>query len=410
MAQYFWGNELVYQKLKLAIVQSQCIAMKCYDTSYSFSRRARDLNLTIDILCPCPKSDGCLSHEGMATIGTQPDPVDLSLNYHPIWFRSDLKMFMYYVFCGNRSSRVIFIKLALDLDLAKKGRMVHFEGNWMPIFPQPHDGDGFFYTNIFCHPKHRNFGKFTLAKKWGTVDHDDFMTVTSYIQLMKGPEVALHDHDFDRPLQNTLNICLKKAMAKKMSCDFTVCSKGRSYGCHRLMLSSRSMVFQAMLSYQWKEHQEDCLVLKNYSANSVKNFLRILYGQPLSGKLTEKDTFQVIEMMHKYGVEICSSSFDEPIECQYLGESCFSDFVKLLTSNHDGYSTTAIDIYQRTRILQPPKCDLTALYVWSLEQTLNGRIQSGQQEVLFAGFWLDALLAASKVHEPLKFEHLFFNP
>ena len=199
-------------------------------------------------------------------------------------------------------------------------------------------------------------------------------------------------------------------MTNKMSCDFIVYSKGQSFGCHRFLLSSRSLYFQAMLSSQWKEYQEDCLVLNTYSANSVKYFLRVLYGQPLSGRLTETDTFQVIEMMHKYGVDVCIVNFDYPNVCHRLGKRCSSDFVKLLTSNHDGYSTTAIDIYQRTRILQPPKCDLTALDVWSLEQTLNGRIQSGQQEVLLEGFWLDALLAASKVNEPLTFEHLFLNP
>lgn len=372
--------------------------MKCYDLSFSFSKRARNLYKFLDIVCP--KCDGCLHHDKR---GANNEKIDASILYETYWPEARYNTVLEYsVWCANRSTRVIFIKFVLDLHHGGKGHMVHFDGNWVPLLPHI-NGGGFSWDKIFS-SINKCKGNFTVAKNWEDTQGNDFVTVSSYIKLMKGPEVALHDtHDIFERYQNSLNLVFKWGISNMVFCDFAVISKGQRFWCHKFMLSSRSPVFRAMLSPRFAEFHEDCLVLNNYSANSVIILLKHIYGQPLPRVIIQEEKFEVLELLNKYRVEICLEDFYKPSMCQNLGEKCSADIVKFLISDYDGNPRTAINLYQRVQNMDGQTFDLTALHIWSLEKVLNYQLPN-EKGGPFAGFWLDALIAGSKASRSLEYE------
>ena len=112
--------------------------MKCYDLSFSFSKRARNLYRFIDIVCP--KCDGCLHHDKR---GANNEKIDASMLYQTYWPEARYNTVLEYsVWCANRSTRVIFIKFVLDLHHGGKGMGPHHSGKskFQKIMPLPGGG------------------------------------------------------------------------------------------------------------------------------------------------------------------------------------------------------------------------------------------------------------------------------
>lgn len=81
--------------------------------------------------------------------------------------------------------------------------------------------------------------------------------------------------------------------------DFTIKTEVIAIKCHKLMLASRSEVFEMMLSHDCIETRINEVLIKDFRDDTVKAFVKFVYH----GRLAEEDyTAELLAMAHKYQV------------------------------------------------------------------------------------------------------------
>ncbi len=334
--------------------------MERYDLSFNTGRR----RLTYWYLW-CQKNDICLPHSG----ARDSHGADLSVTCEfDHWFIKGLYL---QVCVWNWSSRLVFLRLVLDAYLPQRKRICHLESEWTVCFP--------FYSG----KRGQRILLLYLYKKLSFKDRVDFwlgitrLSMSSHIEVIVGPEVVPSFHElkgesFACCPKNTLCESLWSALNEPLCRDFFILVNGCKLWCHKFVLCSRSHVFHAMLSGNWKEFHDGFLRWKNISTRSVQYFLALVYGQSLPGDLPLSEIFEVVELTRKYIVTTCLTD----------GRSC--------NSWYEGYR-----FHNNARVNAMGTESLRHLEIWAILKSLTSNKVPGCSNLRIPDFCLSSLVSAS---------------
>jgi len=102
--------------------------------------------------------------------------------------------------------------------------------------------------------------------------------------------------------------CPQKSISSKMYedkffTDFEIISDGKSYPCHKVVLSVVSPVFRKMMESEMKEALESTLVLESHPEEVINSFLRFIYTGEMDEKVMIEHCVTFLELGEKYDME-----------------------------------------------------------------------------------------------------------
>ncbi len=108
----------------------------------------------------------------------------------------------------------------------------------------------------------------------------------------------LNGSDSSSSINRDLGHMLK---AGKMA-DVNLVCKERKFPCHRLILASRSKVFEAMFEHKnFKENQDDCIMINDFEQEDVEQLLQFAYCDKCDfGKI---DPWALLALADKYDMQ-----------------------------------------------------------------------------------------------------------
>ncbi len=269
----------------------------------------------------------------------------------------------------------LYMRNRFDFYKPGKRRLAHVETTWDACYPK---GTEFMGRDSDI------FSTLHNLPSWFNLRENDDVTVVWYLEVIKGPEWSAHDVDITHNKQflevNSLNESLFLSYYFGLFCDFSLSCGGQQFPCHRQMLSSRSPVFEAMLSSRWLESHTGCLVLDDLVPREVIKLLYLIYGQSLSSQSSSKEILRLLIVCNRFLVEIPHEVLIELIEAMFDG-----DFEASIDMSHLAlcYGLKYLDV----------RAALTALT----------HDCTGQRNIPVSpgGAWLDVLLASSKSPQKL---------
>ncbi len=287
----------------------------------------------------------------------------------------------------NHTGQVLIIRSTVDMYCPARGWRACFDYPWMSCSGQDCDGRYMYY------PLPRQGDSSREGEESNYHFQDDPVNLDGLLEVISVPHLngAQHDLHFDNytyaphgcqetlDFSNSFSATLESALCFRLLCDFELVSSQdltQRFPCHRVVLASRSPVFNKMLSPRWSEYLEGSTIVGG-SPNSVCLFLRLIYGHKPenSPSISSNDIFEVLELLDKYIVQ-----FDY-----------FWVISEILTKRYDDNSRTAINYSERT-------CQLSSfdylLEVWAAKIALNSRFQSGPRLSSFSGLWFKSLILA----------------
>ena len=100
---------------------------------------------------------------------------------------------------------------------------------------------------------------------------------------------------------------------KKFS-DFKIQCGGKSFDCHKNVLSARSPVFEAMLQHDMRENTTNKVTMNDVSPDVVAEMLHYIYtGSVSNGFITAKVAFDLLGTADKYKLDILKNTCEDKL-------------------------------------------------------------------------------------------------
>jgi len=133
---------------------------------------------------------------------------------------------------------------------------------------------------------------------------------------------------FDKYHQDQLSLDLHHLYSTKEFADITIKCEGKSYGCHKYILASRSPVFKAMFESDMKEKRTGSVEIKNMRPEVLERLLGYIYTgyasyvETLAKELlASADQYQILKLKELCELELCTNiDIKNCIELLVLGD------------------------------------------------------------------------------------------
>lgn len=138
---------------------------------------------------------------------------------------------------------------------------------------------------------------------------DDELVIETTIELQSGKHSLLSD--------------IRSLLFNEQSSDVIVKVDEESFPVHKLILSSRSPVFKAMLNSNMLESRTHEIIIVDFSADIVKEFLSFLYTDQCNIDLLDQIAEDLMRIANKYEVPFLQSFCEKHIASKMTASTCF---------------------------------------------------------------------------------------